>query len=123
MQIPESFNVTGTIFTQCVIHSLQNLSFHCGRCLYVLGSETPVTTEFFPSSRLALESNSVVAPTILEQGVLKLHQSRGGCLPTPVLNAGSSSSLYDSGNLYITAKLKATTGQRPYFMETHTSLL
>lgn len=105
MQIPESFNATGTIFTQCVIHSLQNLSFHSGRGLYVHGSETPVTTEFFPSSRLALKSNSNVAPTILEQGVLKLHQSRGGCLPTPVLNAGSSSSLHDSENLYATAKL------------------
>lgn len=98
MQIPESFNATGTIFTQCVIHNLQNLSFHCGRGLYVLGLETPVTTEFFPSSRLALESNSDVAPTILEQGVLKLHQSRGGYMPTPVSSPGSLSSLYGSGD-------------------------
>jgi hypothetical protein len=87
MQIPESLNATGTIFTQCVNHSLQNLPFHCGRGLYVLGLETPVTTEFFPSSQLALESNSDVAPTILQQGVLKLHQNRGVTCPpqTPVL--------------------------------------
>lgn len=54
-----------------------------GGGLYILDLETPVTTEFLPSFRLAPESNSVLAPTILEQGVSKLQGSSGGCFPHP----------------------------------------
>jgi hypothetical protein len=65
--------------------AFKTFSFVAVGGLYVLGLETPVTTEFFPSSRLAPESNSVVALTILEQGVLKLQHSPEGLFPHPNL--------------------------------------
>jgi hypothetical protein len=65
------------IYTMCYPQPSNPFLSSRSKGLYILRFETPVTTEFFPSSRFPPDSKSAVAPTMLEQGVKTAARSRG----------------------------------------------